>query len=329
MRRIALRRPAPATGAGGSATAVRRAPPRSVEPDDECDAAPADRRRERPRRPRQAPRCAGADHRASLRRRRDRPGPLGGMRADRARRCGGRPARRSRPARSGRVALHRLDPPLDRRWARGRAPARPDARRLRGRVADLRILLGHPCRRRGGGRSGRGQSPRPRIRLRPAPRRDRRGRGPSVARRSRSSLGCARDPHRFGLGATARGAGAGGQFGPRRSGDRDPPRERAVLGHAISSGGRPRRTRRHADAQRRGGRGRGSGRGPCRGRGLCRRDPSLGETDPNARQRLAWRHGVGAELLEAGQRRREIANFLAHLSTLRHTFAGERDGVAR
>jgi GMP synthase (glutamine-hydrolysing) len=56
---------------------------------------------------------------------------------------------------------------------------------------------------------------------------------------------------------------------------------------------------------------------------------ALGETDSNACQRLAWRHGVGAELLEAGQRRREIANFLAHLSTLRDTFAGERDGVAR
>ncbi|KQT50401.1 glutamine amidotransferase [Methylobacterium sp. Leaf456] len=38
-------------------------------------------------------------------------------------------------------------------------------------------------------------------------------------------------------------------------------------------------------------------------------------TDPGARQRLAWRHGLGDDLLDPGQRRREIGNFLAHLST--------------
>jgi GMP synthase (glutamine-hydrolysing) len=51
--------------------------------------------------------------------------------------------------------------------------------------------------------------------------------------------------------------------------------------------------------------------------------------DPEARQRLAWRHGLGADLLEPAQRRREIGNFLAHLSTARGSLRGERDRVAR
>lgn len=37
--------------------------------------------------------------------------------------------------------------------------------------------------------------------------------------------------------------------------------------------------------------------------------------DAEAAHRLAWRHGVGPEVLEAGLRRREIGNFLARLST--------------
>ncbi|MBN4097154.1 MULTISPECIES: type 1 glutamine amidotransferase [Methylobacterium] len=37
--------------------------------------------------------------------------------------------------------------------------------------------------------------------------------------------------------------------------------------------------------------------------------------DPETARRLAWRHGVGPEVLEAGLRRREIGNFLARLST--------------
>lgn len=36
--------------------------------------------------------------------------------------------------------------------------------------------------------------------------------------------------------------------------------------------------------------------------------------DAEARRRLAWRHGLGPEVLEAGLRRREIGNFLARLS---------------
>ncbi|MFY9290150.1 MAG: type 1 glutamine amidotransferase [Methylorubrum rhodinum] len=51
--------------------------------------------------------------------------------------------------------------------------------------------------------------------------------------------------------------------------------------------------------------------------------------DPEARQRLAWRHGLGADLLEPAQRRREIGNFLAHLSTVRGSLRRERDRVAR
>lgn len=37
--------------------------------------------------------------------------------------------------------------------------------------------------------------------------------------------------------------------------------------------------------------------------------------DPAQVHRLAWRHGIGAEVLEADLRRREIGNFLTHLST--------------
>ncbi|MCJ2069937.1 type 1 glutamine amidotransferase [Methylobacterium sp. J-030] len=38
-------------------------------------------------------------------------------------------------------------------------------------------------------------------------------------------------------------------------------------------------------------------------------------SDPEAAHRLAWRHGIGPEVLEAGLRRREISNFLSRLST--------------
>ncbi len=38
-------------------------------------------------------------------------------------------------------------------------------------------------------------------------------------------------------------------------------------------------------------------------------------TDPEAARRLAWRHGIGPEVLDADLRRREIGNFLAQLST--------------
>lgn len=58
-------------------------------------------------------------------------------------------------------------------------------------------------------------------------------------------------------------------------------------------------------------------------------DEVRGLADPEARQRLAWRHGLGADLLEPAQRRREIGNFLAYLSTVRGTLDGERDRVAR
>ena len=37
--------------------------------------------------------------------------------------------------------------------------------------------------------------------------------------------------------------------------------------------------------------------------------------DRGAARRLAWRHGVGPEVLEADLRRREIGNFLTRLST--------------
>ncbi|MEE7504531.1 type 1 glutamine amidotransferase [Methylobacterium sp. C33D] len=42
---------------------------------------------------------------------------------------------------------------------------------------------------------------------------------------------------------------------------------------------------------------------------------TLQGSDPEAARRLAWRHGIGPEVLEAGLRRREIGNFLARLST--------------
>ncbi len=42
---------------------------------------------------------------------------------------------------------------------------------------------------------------------------------------------------------------------------------------------------------------------------------SLQGDDPEAARRLAWRHGLGPEVLEAPLRRREIGNFLAQLST--------------
>lgn len=42
---------------------------------------------------------------------------------------------------------------------------------------------------------------------------------------------------------------------------------------------------------------------------------ALGQEDAQARQRLAWRHGLGPDLLDPGQRRREVGNFLAQLST--------------
>ena len=53
-----------------------------------------------------------------------------------------------------------------------------------------------------------------------------------------------------------------------------------------------------------------------------------GDDRPGRRQR-AWRLGVGADVLEAGQRRREIGNFLASLSTARGVEWRERDRVAR
>jgi len=37
--------------------------------------------------------------------------------------------------------------------------------------------------------------------------------------------------------------------------------------------------------------------------------------DPEAARRLAWRHGIGPEILDATLRRREIGNFLSQLST--------------
>ncbi|SFL01524.1 type 1 glutamine amidotransferase [Methylorubrum salsuginis] len=42
---------------------------------------------------------------------------------------------------------------------------------------------------------------------------------------------------------------------------------------------------------------------------------ALGQEDTPARSRLAWRHGLGPDLLDPGRRRREIGNFLAQLST--------------
>jgi GMP synthase (glutamine-hydrolysing) len=42
---------------------------------------------------------------------------------------------------------------------------------------------------------------------------------------------------------------------------------------------------------------------------------ALQGSDHEAARRLAWRHGIGPEVLEADLRRREIGNFLAHLST--------------
>ena len=42
---------------------------------------------------------------------------------------------------------------------------------------------------------------------------------------------------------------------------------------------------------------------------------SLQGGDPEAARCLAWRHGIGPEVLEADLRRREIGNFLARLST--------------
>lgn len=55
----------------------------------------------------------------------------------------------------------------------------------------------------------------------------------------------------------------------------------------------------------------------------------LAEGDGTRRRHLAWRHGVGPDVLEAGQRRREIGNFLALLSTTRGPVGRERDRVAR
>ncbi|MDP4002047.1 type 1 glutamine amidotransferase [Methylobacterium sp. NEAU K] len=42
---------------------------------------------------------------------------------------------------------------------------------------------------------------------------------------------------------------------------------------------------------------------------------ALQKGDPETVRRLAWRHGLGPEVLEADLRRREIGNFLARLST--------------
>lgn len=42
---------------------------------------------------------------------------------------------------------------------------------------------------------------------------------------------------------------------------------------------------------------------------------ALQGSDHEAARRLAWRHGIGPEVLEADLRRREIGNFLARLST--------------
>ncbi|MGW5958109.1 glutamine amidotransferase-related protein [Methylorubrum thiocyanatum] len=55
----------------------------------------------------------------------------------------------------------------------------------------------------------------------------------------------------------------------------------------------------------------------------------LAGDDRPARRQRAWRLGVGADVLEAGQRRREIGNFLASLSTARGVEWRERDRVAR
>lgn len=55
----------------------------------------------------------------------------------------------------------------------------------------------------------------------------------------------------------------------------------------------------------------------------------LAEDDCPARRQRAWRLGVGADVLEAGQRRREIGNYLTSLSTARGVEWRERDRVAR
>ncbi|GJE66532.1 Gamma-glutamyl-L-1-hydroxyisopropylamide hydrolase [Methylorubrum aminovorans] len=55
----------------------------------------------------------------------------------------------------------------------------------------------------------------------------------------------------------------------------------------------------------------------------------LADDDGPARRRRAWRLGIGTDVLESGQRRREIGNFLKALSTARGLEWPERDRVAR
>ncbi|HEV2543728.1 MAG TPA: type 1 glutamine amidotransferase [Methylobacterium sp.] len=55
----------------------------------------------------------------------------------------------------------------------------------------------------------------------------------------------------------------------------------------------------------------------------------LADDDGPARRRRAWCLGVGTDVLESGQRRREIGNFLRALSTARGLEWPERDRVAR
>ncbi|MBB2962485.1 type 1 glutamine amidotransferase [Methylobacterium sp. R2-1] len=55
----------------------------------------------------------------------------------------------------------------------------------------------------------------------------------------------------------------------------------------------------------------------------------LADRDGPARSQRAWRLGVGTDVLESDQRRREIGNFLKHLSTARGAEWTVRDRVAR
>lgn len=55
----------------------------------------------------------------------------------------------------------------------------------------------------------------------------------------------------------------------------------------------------------------------------------LAGRDGPARRHRAWRLGVGSDVVEPGPRRREIGNFLRHLSTARGLKWPERDRVAR
>ncbi len=55
----------------------------------------------------------------------------------------------------------------------------------------------------------------------------------------------------------------------------------------------------------------------------------LTDGDEAARRHRAWRLGLGADVLDAGQRRWEIGSFLRHLSTTRGLEHRERDRLAR